>query len=105
MVKIHFVAVMTAVSLALPGVHANERKADQLTGSDAVVRGASDGKELGKDRFLGSVITFTTDKVSGTDRGGTEFLSAVYTLDTSRKPWAIRMTSITPKATEYTDGI
>ena len=34
-----------------------------------------------------------------------EFYSATYKLDTSTKPWSIKMVGITPKAGEKADGI
>ena len=101
------VASALALSLALPALLAQEEKAgaDRLKGIYTIVRGEKDGKVIPAERIKGSVVTFTEKKVYGTDKDRKEVFAASYTLDTSRKPWVIHMTSGGPKKTEKADGI
>ena len=42
-------------------------------------------------------MVFTADKIVGTDKDKKEFFAASYTLDTTKKPWVIKMKSLAPK--------
>jgi uncharacterized protein (TIGR03067 family) len=60
------------------------------------VSGEEDGKAIPNDRLEGSVVVFTETTVMGSDKAKKEFFSATYTLDTSKTPWVIHMTSGSP---------
>jgi uncharacterized protein (TIGR03067 family) len=103
MIAIRIIAMIAAVSLALPAIQADEKKPGKLIGSYKVVRGERDGKAA--DELRGSVVTFTADTVSRRDWDGEEVFYATFTLDTARKPWGIRMRGLRPKLSEYADGV
>jgi uncharacterized protein (TIGR03067 family) len=83
-------------------VPAQEAKepAPMLEGSYTVVSGEKDGKPVPAEHVKGSLVVFTRDKIVGTDKDKKEFFAANYTLDASKKPWAIRMKSTSPKEAE-----
>jgi len=106
--------LLMAVLVALPAL-AQDRKADakrggkfdtaKLKGTYTIVKGERHGKALPESDFKGSVVTFTEDKIYGTDRDKKEFFGATYKLDASRTPVVIHMTSTSPKKGEKADGV
>jgi uncharacterized protein (TIGR03067 family) len=75
-----------------------------LEGGYTVVSGEMDGKAVPAADVKGSVVRFTGNQILGTDKDKKEFFSTTYTLDTSKKPWVIHMTSKQPKE-ERADGL
>jgi len=71
-----------------------------LEGGYTIVSGEKDGKPIPEERIKGSIVRFTGDRIVGTDKDKKEFFAATYTLDTSKKPWAIKMKSVSPKEAE-----
>ena len=67
-----------------------------LEGTYTIVSGEKDGKAVPKEEIDGSVVVFTGTTIMGTDKDKKEFFSATYTLDTSKKPAVINMTSKLP---------
>lgn len=97
-VAISFLAVV-AGSLAF----AEEKPAAKsLEGGYTLVSGEKDGKPISDERIKGSLVRFTANKITGTDKDKKEFFAASYTLDTSKKPWVIQMKSSSPKEAEAT---
>lgn len=91
--------------LAFAEADREEPSPSQLQGTYTIVRGERDGKALPKSDFEASVIKITKDKMLGTDKEKKEFFACTYTLDTSKKPWTVRMTSTAPKEGEKSEGV
>ena len=75
------------------GTRPADDKATSLVGTYTVVSGEKDGKPLPKEGFEGAVVKITDKTMVGTDKDKKEFYSASYTLDTSKTPWTITMTT------------
>lgn len=65
----------------------------KLDGTYTIVSGERDGQPIPAERIKGALVKFTDRAVVGTDKDKQEFFAATYTVDTSKTPWAIRMTS------------
>ncbi|HVK08745.1 MAG TPA: TIGR03067 domain-containing protein [Gemmataceae bacterium] len=93
--------------LAVPAIIAADDKAKptKLDGTYTVVSGEHGGKAIPEDQIKGSVVTFTGDRIVGTDKDKKEFFAATYMVDTTAKPMKIVMTSTAPKAGEKAAGI
>ncbi len=77
---------------------AAEKKATaSLEGGYTLVSGEKDGKAIPEDRIKGSLVKITGDTIVGTDKDKKELFVSKYTLDTTKTPWAITMTSKDPK--------
>ena len=76
-----------------------------LVGNYVILAGERDGKKLNEGEFKGSLVVFEENRVIGTDKEKKEFFGAIYTLDTSKKPWAIHMKSTAPKGGLNADGL
>jgi uncharacterized protein (TIGR03067 family) len=74
--------------------------AAKLEGTYTVVSGEEDGKAVPEEKIKGSLVKFTRDRITGTDKDKKEFFAATYTIDTSKTPWRIKMKSTTPKEAE-----
>jgi uncharacterized protein (TIGR03067 family) len=61
----------------------------KLEGQHAIVAKEQDGAALNEADFKGATIRFTDGKLVGANKDGTEFLTADYTIDSSKKPCAI----------------
>lgn len=95
---------LTCVTLALAlvcGLSADDKKpADglpKLEGSYVLVSGEKEGRAIPKEHLDGSVIKITDKTIVGTDKDKKEFYATTYTLDTSKTPWAISMTTTAVK--------
>lgn len=93
-----FTALAVAiVSVATAGADDKTGKgAVKLEGGYTIVSGERDGQPLPADRVDGHTVKFTADRVTVTDKANKETYVASYTLDTSKTPCAIRMTSTVP---------
>jgi uncharacterized protein (TIGR03067 family) len=74
-----------------------KKAAASLEGGYTIVSGEKAGKAIPEAEIKGSIVRFTGDNILGTDKDKKEFFSATFTLDTSKTPWAIEMTSKQPK--------
>jgi uncharacterized protein (TIGR03067 family) len=105
-----FVLSLALVGGAASGTRAEDKKADEkkaassLEGGYTIVSGEHGGKMIPEAEIKGSVVRFTGNQILGTDKDKKEFFSATYTLDTSKTPWVINMTSKQPKE-EKTTGL
>lgn len=79
--------------------------ATQLEGTYTIVSGEKNGNPIPEGEITGSVVRFSKDRVTGTDKDTKEFFAASYTLDTATKPYRIKMKSETPKGNVETTGI
>jgi len=79
-----------------------KKAAASLEGGYTIVSGEKAGKAIPEGEIKGAVVRFTGDKILGTDKDKKEFFSATYTLDTSKTPWLIAMTSKTRDGKEAT---
>jgi uncharacterized protein (TIGR03067 family) len=86
-----------AVSVTTADDKKPDDKATKLEGGYTIVSGEKAGKAIPENEIKGSIVRFTGDKILGTDKDKKEFFSADYTLDTSKTPWVIKMTSKQPK--------
>jgi uncharacterized protein (TIGR03067 family) len=68
-----------------------------LDGTYVIVSGERDGKAIPKEHFDGSAIKITGTTIVGTDKDKKEFYATTYTLDTSKTPWQIGMTTTAVK--------
>jgi uncharacterized protein (TIGR03067 family) len=87
------------VFCAAPRTGAEDKPAS-LEGTYTVVGGEENGKPTPPEKVKGSVVRFTKDTITGHDKDKKEFFAAKYTVDTSKKPWAIKMKSTAPKEAE-----
>jgi uncharacterized protein (TIGR03067 family) len=102
-----FLFVCAVLSLALtsatgqdkkPPVPPDEKKdAQGVEGTFMIVSGELNGMPVPGDKYKGSVVVFTKDKVMGTDKDKKEFFASTYAIDRTKTPWAIKMTSTSPK--------
>jgi uncharacterized protein (TIGR03067 family) len=81
---------------------AQKKDAVSLEGTYTIVSGEKAGKAIPEAEIKGSVVKFTGDKILGTDKDKKEFFSATYTLDATKTPWVISMTSKEPKEAKAT---
>jgi len=83
------------------------KKADalHLDGTYKIVSGEKDGKPEPKERIEGRVVVIKGNRITGTDREKKEFFACTFKIDTSKKPYAITMTSAAPKTNEVSRGI
>jgi uncharacterized protein (TIGR03067 family) len=66
---------------------------EDLVGRYTIISGERDGLKEPAERLQGIVVTFTTDKVVVVDKDKKERYSASYTLDSTKNPATIVMTS------------
>jgi uncharacterized protein (TIGR03067 family) len=66
---------------------------EDLVGRYAIVSGEKEGLEEPTERIKDTVVTFTKDKVVVVDKDKKERYSAAYTLDSTKSPTTIIMTS------------
>lgn len=101
-----FALSVTVMAIARPQEKpekGDEKKATAaLEGGYTIVSGEKAGKAIPEAEIKGSIVRFTGDKILGTDKDKKEFFSATYTLDTSKAPWVINMTSKEPKEAKAT---
>jgi uncharacterized protein (TIGR03067 family) len=83
----------------------DKAKPGKLDGTYTVVSGEHAGKAIPEDQIKGSVVTFTGDRIVGTDKDRKEFFAATFMVDTTATPMKIVMTSTAPKAGEKAAGI
>jgi uncharacterized protein (TIGR03067 family) len=62
-------------------------------GSYTIVAGEKDGQKISDERVKGSSVRITGNVITTFDKDQKEMYAASYTLDTSRAPWRITMTS------------
>jgi uncharacterized protein (TIGR03067 family) len=98
-------AVACLLPLALPAAQSRKAPRVNLDGTYKIVSGEKDGKPEPKDRIEGAVVVINGNKITGTDRDKKEFFACSFKIDTSKKPWAITMTSAEPKKGEVSRGI
>jgi uncharacterized protein (TIGR03067 family) len=97
--------VWTLFLLPVLVVADDKTRAGKLDGTYTVVSGEHAGKAIPEAEIQGSVVTFTGDRIVGTDKDRKEFFAATYMVDTTAKPMKIVMTSTAPKAGEKAAGI
>ena len=66
---------------------------DDLVGRYVVVSGERDGVKEPDERIKGTIVTFSKDSVVVADKDKKELYSATYTLDSTKNPSTIIMTS------------
>jgi uncharacterized protein (TIGR03067 family) len=98
-------AFLACLPLWAAGADEDSPDGGKFQGTYTIVRGERDGKPLPKGDLEGSSVTITKDKILGTDKDRKEFFACTYTLDTTTKPWVIRMKSTAPKAGEKSEGV
>lgn len=102
--KVLITTGLLALAVSVSAV-ADDKKPDdkaKLEGGYTIVSGEKAGKAIPENEIKGSIVRFTGDKILGTDKDKKEFFSADYTLDTSKTPWVITMTSKQPKEAKTT---
>ncbi len=101
------IVTYTLIALSMSALVAAAERFDtkKLEGSYTVVSGQRDGKALPEEEFKGSVVTFTADRVTGTDKDRKMFFASTYTIDDSSRPYTIKMESISPKKGEKAEGV
>ena len=103
-------AIATCVGvclLPLALLAAEENKADRLNldGTYKIVSGEKDGKPEPKDRIEGRIVVIKGNRITGTDKDKKEFFACTFKVDTSKKPFALTMTSAAPKKGEVARGV
>ncbi|MBA4067387.1 MAG: hypothetical protein C0501_27495 [Isosphaera sp.] len=75
-----------------------------LEGGYTIVSGERDGKAIPEAEIKGSVVRFSGNKITGTDKDRKEFFAATYTVTGDKGgdkgPWTIKMKSTSPKDAE-----
>lgn len=74
--------VLTLVTVAWAD---DKTAATKIDGTYAVASGERDGKPMAEADVQKCVVKITTDKITGTDKDGKEFLNASYTVDETKK--------------------
>lgn len=96
-------ALLCGATLLTSGLSADEKKAAaKLEGKYMIVSGEEDGKPVPDNRVEGAIVRFTPKEIVSTNKDKTEVFAATYTLDTTKKPWAIKMKSTKPKEGDAT---
>ena len=99
-------APLAAALLCAAAALADEAdKKPGLEGTYTITKGERGGKAIPEAEIKGTVVAFTRDKVTATDKDKKEFYAATYTLDTKSKPWKIIMTSTAPKKGDKAAGV
>lgn len=62
-----------------------DKPATKIDGKYAVESGERDGKPMAKEDVQNCVVVITTDRITGSDKDGKEFLNAKYTTDDTKK--------------------
>ena len=86
-------ALLGAPSFAVAQQAAEKTTASALVGSYTIVAGEKDGEKIPDERIKGSSVRIAESAISTFDKEQKETYAATYTLDTSREPWRITMTS------------
>ena len=77
-----------------------------LAGSYVMVSGEKDGAKLLQERVQGSTVRITENAITTFDKDKKETYAVTYTLDTSKEPWRITMTStMAPVKGEVAQGL
>jgi uncharacterized protein (TIGR03067 family) len=103
MYGINLPAALMASAFAVWAAGADDTKKPgtfQLPGMYTFKSGERDGKAIPPDHLAGAMVRFTETEVIGTDKDQKHIFSAKYTLDTTPKPWTVKMTSESPKKVE-----
>jgi uncharacterized protein (TIGR03067 family) len=92
------VGLMTAVLAGVPTLvaaqpAAGKTAASALAGTYTIVAGEKDGQKLPAERVQGSSVRIAENVITTFDKDQQETYAVSYTLDTSREPWRITMTS------------
>jgi uncharacterized protein (TIGR03067 family) len=101
MSKLVRASLFTAAAFALLGAPtsaADDKDKPKLEGQHQVIAGERDGKAMDAETIKGVTFRFVGEKVTGATKDGKAFLTADYTLDSSKTPNVIVM-----KVTEGTD--
>jgi uncharacterized protein (TIGR03067 family) len=72
------------------------QKKASLAGTYTILSGERDGNAIPPAEIEGATVVVTPTKIMGTDKDKKEFFSATYTLDATKTPAAIAMTSSMP---------
>jgi uncharacterized protein (TIGR03067 family) len=86
------VLAMTATAPTAPP-SADDRKAGAIEGAYEIVSGERGGKPIPEGEIKGAVVTIRQGKVVSTDKNAKKFFAATYTLDATKKPMVIHMTT------------
>jgi len=98
--------LLAGAGLSLADDKPDERRASpSLVGTYTIVSGERAGAKIPDEEIRGALVTFTADRVAGTDKDKKDFFAATYTMDATAKPIRITMTSTTPKAGEKATAI
>jgi uncharacterized protein (TIGR03067 family) len=86
---------VAALTAAGPTARAGDgdKGPEALVGGYTIVSGERDGRPEPEERVKGTTAQFSVDRVVVVDKDKKEVYGAAYTLDTSRTPWRITMTS------------
>ena len=103
--------LITAALIGIPSFVAAQQAAEKtaasgLVGSYTIVAGEKDGEKIPDERITGSSVRIAENAIRTFDKEQKETYAATYTLDTSREPWRITMTStIAPVKGEVAEGL
>jgi uncharacterized protein (TIGR03067 family) len=70
-----------------------DRSAAGLAGTYTIIAGEEEGQKEPPERVQGTVVRFTENTVTVTDKDKKETYVASYVLDTRKKPWKITLTT------------
>jgi uncharacterized protein (TIGR03067 family) len=90
-----------SVALAATAV-ADDKGGSKLDGGYTIVSGEGNGKAVPAEKIQGGTVRFAGNRITGTDKDKKDFFAASYTLDQTKTPWVIKMTSTAPKTAETT---
>jgi uncharacterized protein (TIGR03067 family) len=105
------VGLITTVLVGVPTLGAAQQAAGQTTaaalmGSYTIVAGEKDGEKIPNERIQGSSVRIAATTLTTFDNDQKETYAASYTVDTSREPWRITMTSTrAPIKGEVAEGL
>jgi uncharacterized protein (TIGR03067 family) len=103
-----FALLLSFATVSAVGQSQRNKEADpknnipSIAGTYTIASGERDGRAIAPDRLVGTVVTIDKDRILGVDKNKKEFLDVRYTIDTTSKPWVLRMRATLPAAGETT---
>jgi uncharacterized protein (TIGR03067 family) len=95
-----------APTLGVAQPAAGKTATSALMGSYTIVAGEKDGQKIPDEHVQGSSVRIAENAITTFDNDQKETYAASYTLDTSREPWRITMTStLAPIKGEVAQGL
>jgi|SRR5579883_2252470 len=97
-------AALACAALVTPA-GGDDKGAPVFKGRYAITAGERSGRPIPEAEIKGTTVRFTDDEVIVTDKDDKQVYVVKYTLDTSKKPYVITMTTTAPKKGQKATGL